>query len=141
MAGTSEATTIGVMDPWIGDRRLWEPGYYIQTWANPLDPDPDPGDPMAVAAEALREKGLAGATESFLPEYLGLIEQEMKRATYRLCRNRRRVRQSIDWLVGKVLAETSSGRPAVRTIFNFDSTESRDAARLDHDAGDHEANR
>lgn len=79
-------------------------------------------------------------TESFLSEYLGLIEQEMKRATYRLYRNRRRVRQSIDWLVGKASAETSSGRPAVRTIFDFDSTEPRGAAGMNHDAGDHEAN-
>ncbi len=38
VAGASEATTVSMLDPWIADRRFWGPGYYIQTWDNPLDP-------------------------------------------------------------------------------------------------------
>ncbi len=72
VAGASEATTIALFDPWIKDRRYWGPGYYIQTWNNPLDPNPDPGDPMETAADALREKGLAGATIGIESRYLGV---------------------------------------------------------------------
>ncbi len=72
VAGASEATTIALFDPWIKDRRYWGPGYYIQTWDNPLDRDPDPGDPMRVAADALREKGLAKATIGIEERYLGV---------------------------------------------------------------------
>lgn len=72
VAGASEATTISLYDPWIKDRRYWGPGYYIQTWSNPLDPAPDPGDPMQVAADALREKGLADAAIGIESRYLGV---------------------------------------------------------------------
>ena len=72
VAGASEATTIALFDPWIEDRRYWGPGYYIQTWDDPLDRDPDPGDPMRVAADALREKGLANATIGIEERYLGV---------------------------------------------------------------------
>jgi hypothetical protein len=40
VAGASESTTLQIMDPWIQDRRYWGPGDYIQTWDNPLDPNP-----------------------------------------------------------------------------------------------------
>ncbi|MBM3956622.1 MAG: aminopeptidase P family protein [Gemmatimonadetes bacterium] len=79
VAGASEQTTIEVLEPWIRDRRYWGPGYYIQTWADPLDPDPDPGDPMAVAAEALRERGLDRGTVGIESRYLGLRYAERLR--------------------------------------------------------------
>ena len=72
VAGASEATTIALFDPWIEDRRYWGPGYYIQTWDDPLDPDPDPGEPMQVVADALTEKGLADATIGIEERYLGI---------------------------------------------------------------------
>ena len=71
VAGASEQTTMGVLDPWIKDRRFWGPGYYIQTWKDPLDPRPDPGDPMAVVADAVREKGLARGVIGVERRYLG----------------------------------------------------------------------
>ena len=71
VAGASEATTLEIMDPWIEDRRYWGPGYYIQTWDNPLDPEPPSGDPMEVAAEALKEKGLANGTIAIEQRFLG----------------------------------------------------------------------
>ena len=79
VAGASEQTTVDLMAPWIEDRRYWGPGYYIQTWDDPLDPDPDPGDPMAVAAEALREKGLDRGTVAVESRYLGLKYAERLR--------------------------------------------------------------
>ncbi len=72
VAGASEATTMGVMDPWIKDRRFWGPGYYIQTWKNPVDPNPDPGDPIKVAADAIREKKLDRGTIGIEMRYLGV---------------------------------------------------------------------
>ena len=72
VAGASEATTVSFLDPWIQDRRFWGPGYYIQTWDDPLNPSPEPGDPMEVAADALREKGLAEATIGIEERYLGV---------------------------------------------------------------------
>lgn len=72
VAGASEATTVSIMDPWITDRRFWGPGYYVYRWENPIDPDPDPGDPMDTVAEALAEKGLANATVAVEKRYLGV---------------------------------------------------------------------
>jgi Xaa-Pro aminopeptidase len=71
VAGASEQTTLALMDPWVKDRRFWGPGYYIQTWRNPRDPDPDPGDPMKVVAEALREKKLDRGVAGVESRYLG----------------------------------------------------------------------
>ena len=71
VAGASEATTLGIMDPWIRDRRFWGPGYYIQTWDNPLDPNPPFGDAMEVTANALKEKGLERGTIAIEKRYLG----------------------------------------------------------------------
>ena len=87
VAGASEATTIALFDPWIEDRRYWGPGYYIQTWDNPLDPDPDPGEPMQVVADALTEKGLADATIGIEERYLGIkyarrLQELLPRATF-----------------------------------------------------------
>src|SRR5262245_31014296 len=50
VAGASEMTTLERMDPWIRERYYWGPGYYIQTWR---ETDPDPGNPMDAAAEAI----------------------------------------------------------------------------------------
>lgn len=58
-------------------------------------------------------------TEPYLHNYLELIDREMKRVAYRLYRNGRRVRESIDWLVGKARAEGTGA--AIRTIFDFDT--------------------
>jgi len=71
VVGASESTTIGIMDPWIQDRRFWGPGYYIQTWDNPLDPDPPSGDAMEVTANALKEKGLDKGTIAIEKRFLG----------------------------------------------------------------------
>ncbi len=79
VAGASEQTAIELADPWVEDRRYWGPGYYIQTWDDPLDPDPDPGDPMAVAADALREKGLHARTIGIEARYLGTSYAERLR--------------------------------------------------------------
>ena len=49
------------------------------------------------------------------------IGREMKRVAYRLYRNKRRVRESIDWLVGKVKTDSSSVGISIRTIFDFDA--------------------
>jgi Xaa-Pro dipeptidase len=72
VAGASEATTVSLMDPWIADRRFWGPGYYIQTWKEPLAPDPDPGDPMLTAAQAIKEKGLERGVIGIEERYLGV---------------------------------------------------------------------
>lgn len=69
VAGASEMTTLEATDPWIRDRRYWGPGYYIQTWK---EPDPDPGNPMDVAAEALLEKGLGESCIALEMRYLGV---------------------------------------------------------------------
>lgn len=86
VAGASEATTIGLFDPWIEDRRYWGPGYYIQTWEDPLDPNPDPGDPMKTVADALTEKGLGQAVIGIEERYLGVkyanrLQELLPRAT------------------------------------------------------------
>jgi Xaa-Pro aminopeptidase len=72
VAGASEKTTVDIMDPWIQDRRYWGPGYYVQTWIDPLDPDPDPGDPITVVAEVIRDRGLANSTIAIEMRYLGV---------------------------------------------------------------------
>jgi Xaa-Pro dipeptidase len=72
VAGASEATAVALMDPWIDDRRFWGPGYYIQTWPEPLATNPDPGDPMDVVAEAIKEKLLDRATIAVEERYLGV---------------------------------------------------------------------
>ena len=87
VAGASESTTIGIMDPWIQDRRFWGPGYYIQTWDNPLDPNPPSGDAMEVTANALKEKGLANGTIGIEMRYLGSkyserLQQLLPNATF-----------------------------------------------------------
>lgn len=72
VAGAGEQTTISIMDPWIRDRSYWGPGYYIQTWNDPLNADTDPGDPMAVVADALRDRGLETATIAVEKRFLGI---------------------------------------------------------------------
>ncbi len=72
VAGASEQTTISIMDPWIEDRRYWGPGYYIQTWDDPLATDPDPGDPMAVVADAIESRGLTSGTIAIEKRFLGI---------------------------------------------------------------------
>jgi len=67
--GASEMTTLEAQDPWIKDRRYWGPGYYIQTWT---EPEPDPGNPMDVAADALIEKGLENGCIGIEMRYLGV---------------------------------------------------------------------
>ena len=69
VAGASETTTLEREDPWIKDRRYWGPGYYIQTWGVAK---PEPGDPTAVVADALIEKGLSGGTIAVERRYLGV---------------------------------------------------------------------
>ncbi len=72
VAGASEQTTISIMDPWIEDRRYWGPGYYIQTWEDPMAADPDPGDPMAVVADAIESRGLNSGTIAIEKRFLGV---------------------------------------------------------------------
>lgn len=67
--GASEMTTLEALDPWIKERRYWGPGYYIQTWS---EPNPDPGDPMKVAAEAIIDKGLDNGCIAIEMRYLGV---------------------------------------------------------------------
>ena len=69
VAGASETTTLEREDPWIKDRRYWGPGYYIQTWGVAK---PEPGDPTAVVADALIEKGLSSGTIAVERRYLGV---------------------------------------------------------------------
>ncbi len=80
VAGASEETTISIVDPWIQDRRYWGPGYYIQTWDDPLEPDPDPGDPMAVVAEAVESRGLSSGTVAIEKRFLGVKYVEALKA-------------------------------------------------------------
>jgi len=51
--GGHEKTGVEIADPWITDRRYWGPGYYIKNWTRS---DPEPGNPMDIAAEALIER-------------------------------------------------------------------------------------
>jgi Xaa-Pro aminopeptidase len=74
--GASEMTTLEARDPWIKERRYWGPGYYIQTWR---EPDPDPGNPIDVAAQALKEKGLAAGRIAVERRYLGAAYYERLR--------------------------------------------------------------
>ena len=69
VAGASEKTNISILDPWIQERHFWGPGYYIQTWK---EPNPDPGNPMDVAAEVLAEKGFAESCIAVEKRYLGV---------------------------------------------------------------------
>lgn len=80
VAGASEQTTISIMDPWIKDRRYWGPGYYIQTWDDPLDPNQEPGDPMSVVAEAIESRGLSSGTIAIEKRYLGVKYVEVLQA-------------------------------------------------------------
>jgi Xaa-Pro dipeptidase len=77
IAGTSEMTTLEAIDPWINERHYWGPGYYIQTWT---EPDPDPGNPMDVAARVLAEKGLAERCIALEMRYLGVSYFERLRS-------------------------------------------------------------
>ena len=72
VAGASEATTISIVDPWIQDRRYWGPGYYIQTWNDPLDPYTDPGSPMATVADAVIDRGIESGTIAVERRFLGV---------------------------------------------------------------------
>ncbi len=69
VAGASEMTTLESVDPWIGERHYWGPGYYIQTWQ---EPHPDPGNPIDVAARVVGEKGLAEGCIAVEMRYLGV---------------------------------------------------------------------
>jgi Xaa-Pro dipeptidase len=42
----------------------------MQTWTDPLDPDP--GDPIAVVAEVIRDRGLANSTIAIEKRFLGV---------------------------------------------------------------------
>lgn len=80
VAGASEQTTISIMDPWIKDRLYWGPGYYIQTWDDPLDPNPAPGDPMAVVADAIKARGLESGMVAIEKRFLGVKYVEALKA-------------------------------------------------------------
>ena len=69
VAGASEMTSLSMVDPWIKERHYWGPGYYIQRWT---EPNPDPGNPMDVAARVLAEKGLAESCIAVEKRYLGV---------------------------------------------------------------------
>lgn len=72
VAGAGEQTTVSIVDPWIEDRRFWGPGYYIQTWDEPLNADTDPGDPMEVVAETIKSRGLQDGTIAIEKRFLGV---------------------------------------------------------------------
>ncbi len=80
VAGASEQTTVSIMDPWIQDRRFWGPGYYIQTWDDPLNAETPPGDPMEVVAEAIESRGLESATVAIEKRFLGVKYVEALRS-------------------------------------------------------------
>ncbi len=65
----SDRAALQAIDPWIQDRRYWGPGFYIQHWK---EPDPEPGDPIDVVAEALAEKGLDAGCIAVEMRYLGV---------------------------------------------------------------------
>ena len=69
VAGASEMTFVSMVDPWIKERHFWGPGYYIQRWKKP---NPDPGNPMDVAAQVLADKGLADGCIAVEMRYLGV---------------------------------------------------------------------
>ena len=84
VAGASEKTNISILDPWIQERHFWGPGYYIQTWK---EPNPDPGNPMDVAAEVLAEKGFAESCIAVEKRYLGVgyferLASKLPKATF-----------------------------------------------------------
>jgi Xaa-Pro aminopeptidase len=140
VAGASEATTIQIMDPWIKDRRFWGPGYYIQTWVDPLDPAPDPGDPMKVAADAIREKGLDAGVIAIEERFLGVryaasLQKHLPRARLvdaeevlwqlRMIKSpeeQRRLREACvrtgkAWLATVHAAETGMTQPELQKVF------------------------
>lgn len=69
IAGAGELVPVQRSETWIQDRRYWGPGFYIQNWT---EPNPDPGDPMQVAAEALAQRGLDGGCIAVEMRYLGV---------------------------------------------------------------------
>src|SRR5262245_24763516 len=71
VASASDVTTVGIADPWIQDRRFWGPGFYVQTWKNPLDPNPPLGDPTEIVAKSIRDRGLQNARIAIEKRYLG----------------------------------------------------------------------
>ncbi len=84
VAGASEMTSVSMVDPWIKERHFWGPGYYIQRWK---EPNPDPGNPMDVAAQVLAEKGLEDGCIAVEKRYLGVSYFErlaslLSRATF-----------------------------------------------------------
>lgn len=66
--GAHEQTGIEVANPWIKERRFWGPGYYIKNWK---DPSPDPGNPIDVVADILREKGVDEGCVGLNMRFLG----------------------------------------------------------------------
>lgn len=75
--GASEMTTLELQDPWIQERYYWGPGYYIQNWT---ESNPDPGNPMDVVAEVLKEKGLDRGSIAVEMRYLGVNYLERLRS-------------------------------------------------------------
>lgn len=72
VAGASEATTLSIMGSWIQDRRFWGPGYYVQRWENPVDPNPPVGDPTEVVAGAIKDRGLQNGCVAIERRFLGV---------------------------------------------------------------------
>ncbi len=77
VATAAELVAVERSNSWIEDRRFWGPGFYIQSWT---EPDPDPGDPMDLAAQAILEKGLGAGCIAVEMRYLGVSYFEQLRA-------------------------------------------------------------
>jgi Xaa-Pro dipeptidase len=77
VAGAGEVVPVQRSDTWIQDRRFWGPGFYVQSWT---EPNPDPGDPMHVAAAALAERGLEDGCIAVEFRYLGVSYFERLRS-------------------------------------------------------------
>ena len=69
----SEKTSLELIDPWIKERYYWGPGYYIQTWK---EPNPDPGNPMDIAADVIKQKSLEAGCIAIEMRYLGVSYYE-----------------------------------------------------------------
>lgn len=76
IAGAGELVSVQRSETWIEDRRYWGPGFYVQSWT---EPDPPPGDPMQIAADAVAERGLAEGCIAVELRYLGVSYYERLR--------------------------------------------------------------
>lgn len=80
VATAAELVAVERSNSWIKDRRYWGPGFYIQSWT---EPDPEPGDPMDLAAQAINEKGLDAGCVAVEMRYLGVSYFGRLRKPYR----------------------------------------------------------